>query len=146
MIIKQRNNSDCAVCTLAMALGIRYEDVLELVPEYQKRSERGEQIGLTIPDYLYVMRLHGFSIEAVYPHSVNKYFGVDFWDHLTHKLAFLVVHSLNYPGRLHSVFWDGDGVRDPSFLLAYDSDSIKNDGAVKYGLIIEPIISRIDFD
>lgn len=149
-LIRQRNNSDCAVCTLAMALGVSYDEVLALCPDYRKRLADGIRVGLSIPDYLYVARSYGFTFRSVYPHTVNKEYGDDFWEYLSEKIALLVVHSLNYKGRLHSVYWDGLGVYDPSKKRRYNDVTIRDirprpfelfPGVVKYGLVLEPDLS-----
>jgi hypothetical protein len=116
-LIRQREKSDCAICTIAMALGLAYEDVLEaalLAKAYEPgvgcRSEYTiiERFGFR---QMIDFRIHHRTLLDA------KYFLHFSWG----RRAILAVPSLNIEGGFHSVYWTGTELRDPCTLKTYSS-------------------------
>jgi hypothetical protein len=108
-LVRQRMKSDCAICTIAMALGRSYEDVLVAAlnarafkPEEGTRSEYSiiEQFGLE--------QMKDFRI--LHRGQLAPEFFLHFsWG----RRAILAVPSLNIEGGFHSVYWNGSQLFDP---------------------------------
>jgi len=111
-VLKQRNTWDCSICCMAMATGRSYEDVLEVYlssPDDARRWELG--IGTSTTSVLRVLTLLGW--KPVMTHGVAlSYVGI------------VSVASINFPGKLHHVYWDGQKVMDPSTLQTHDEKSM----------------------
>lgn len=130
-LIKQRNNSDCAVCCFAMLTGIPYKRVLELIgdcyhPEKGTSSTETALLRLGykqkripikgMPGAFEVAPVHFKQLFVPYELS-SEYFLEQLWG----RRALLSVPSLNYKGGSHAILWDGQRVLDPSRKKTYKS-------------------------
>lgn len=96
--VQQRMPADCAVATLAMFLGLTYEDIAKHCAGYELAIQ-----GLSWSREEYIFGLFETPV-AVYDRSL-----ID-WS----QPAILSVPSLNEPdGGTHSVYWDGTRAWDP---------------------------------
>jgi hypothetical protein len=93
-LVKMKEVGDCGPACLAMVLGKTLEEVVVDFPL------RGEQ-GLTDDDLMRYLAAHGIPAlsSMEWPSRVP---------------AILTVPSLNHPGLLHYIFWDGKQILDPS--------------------------------
>lgn len=120
-MIKQRTRHDCAICTIAMALGRTYEEVMTAAlaaeafdPAEGCRSEYRiiEAFGLKqMADFRILHRGsddHGAILSAAFFRQFS-------WG----RRAILAVPSLNTPGGFHSVYWTGASLADPCELKTY---------------------------
>ena len=118
-LIRQRTTHDCAICTIAMALGKVYEDVMAVGlegkwfdPEGGTRSEYAiiESFGLKqMRDFRVMHR----------PDCISPTFFLHFaWQ----RRAILAVPSLNKEGGFHSVYWTGLHLLDPCSQQTYADD------------------------
>lgn len=119
MLIPQRTRHDCAICTVAMALGKTYEEVMDVGlrgkwfdPEQGCRSEYAiiEAFGLKQMQDFRVMHR---------PECISPEFFLHFsWQ----RRAILAVPSLNKEGGWHSVYWTGSHLFDPCSQRTYADD------------------------
>jgi hypothetical protein len=120
-LIKQRTDTDCNLCCLAMALGITYEEMescltLADAPTLAKS-------GMSNPMEDRLLAVKGYVPEAhfrrLYPqsHLVQTHF-------LRHILwgrrAVLTVMSKNNNDGMHAIYWDGKALFDPTQKKAYE--------------------------
>ena len=117
-MIQQREKSDCAICTIAMALGRSYDEVMTAamanekwpayVPGVGTRSEYSiiEQLGLKQMEHFRVLHRGPLAPE---------YFLHFSWG----RRAILAVPSLNIENSFHSVYWSGSELFDPCRLKTY---------------------------
>lgn len=102
-LIEQRGKSDCVICCVAMAVGRTYDEVSAL-------TNMGD-FGLSHSAEFWLLRRFGwtpirlFGFRPMYPSIVT-------------------VASLNLPGRLHAVWWDGDRLFDPSPMEKHTIESV----------------------
>ncbi len=114
-LIRQRERSDCAICTIAMALGRSYEETMAAAiaarayePGVGTRSEYAivEKLGLKqMIDFRCLQR----------GQLAPEYFLHFSWG----RRAILAVPSLNIEGSFHSVYWSGTTLFDPCTLKTY---------------------------
>lgn len=114
-LIRQRGDDDCAVCTLAMALGLGYEEVLAGLGDAWTP-------GVGLWDYALALRRLGYLVSEP-PEYLTDY---DAWV-LPHghqeprallatalgRRAIMTVPSV-LEGTCHSVYWDGRHLWDPT--------------------------------
>lgn len=114
-MVKQRADDDCAVCSIAMATGLPYEEVLEKIGDAYKPGE-----GMYHPSIALERLGFKYTFENGIPVGdiVCKHRGIlspDFFRSFAWgRRALLSVPSLNIPGGMHMVYWDGAQVFDPS--------------------------------
>lgn len=124
-LVVQRTGHDCAICTIAMALGMTYDQVMAAGLESKafdpESGTRGasrilEALGLSNrfdrgnPVGDFVSRRRSFEISPAY-------FRGQIWG----RRAVICVPSLNIPGGWHSIYWDGAQVWDPSPRKRYET-------------------------
>lgn len=108
-IIEQRFRGDCVVCTIAMATNRSYDEIFDLLPK-------------DVAD-----NIKTYGIDTIAEMEILCKLG---WDpvlcfsfpHLGPCLV--TVASLNYYGTLHSVYYDGQTVFDPSVQKKHDINSV----------------------
>jgi hypothetical protein len=104
-LIKQRYKGDCAVASLAMFLGISYENILK---HYSEELAEKFYDGAWNSKTLRVAKEYGVELTCIYENfNLNK-------------PSLLVVPSLNIEGRLHTIYWDGENVFDPAIGKCYE--------------------------
>lgn len=107
--------SDCAICTIAMALGKSYEDVL--VAALQARAfkpEEGTRSEYSIIEQFGLEQMKDFRVLHRGP-LAPEYFLHFAWG----RRAILAVPSLNIEGGFHSVYWNGSQLFDPCTAKTY---------------------------
>lgn len=119
MLVQQREKSDCAICTIAMALSKSYEAVMAAAIE-AKAYEAG--IG-TRAEYAIIERF-GFvqmrDFRALHRGGKGGILSAEFFRHFSWgRRAILAVPSLNIEGSFHSVYWTGSELFDPCTLKTY---------------------------
>jgi hypothetical protein len=112
--IVQRTDHDCAICTIAMALGKSYDEVMTAGIETKGFDpERGcfaeykiiEAFGLKqMKDFRCLHRGGKFGILSA------EFFRGIAWG----RRAIMAVPSLNIEGGFHSVYWNGVELLDPA--------------------------------
>jgi len=110
--IKQRLDGDCAVCATAMFLGKTYDEIVDLFPEAKDGFPHGTHGEVDVC-------LHfGIMLECVHVPGVKvEYEGYYDWD--KSQPAMIAVMSQNRLDTLHSIYWDGKEIHDPSNLKCY---------------------------
>ena len=113
-LIEQRTPTDCSICSLAMYLDRTYEEIMDIVNTYDPNIARRIQdgvYGLDIISELHIIRHFGGNTVCLltFPQSLK---------------CFLAVASLNFPGKLHAVAYDGNEVFDPSLYKKHNKTSI----------------------
>jgi len=101
MLMRQRFDADCAVCCLAMFLGLEYEDVAKHCAGYEL-----VWAGLTNDRERAIASLYRVDVEFVDGSRID-------WD----RPAVVTVPSLNACGErpaTHAVYWDGERSWDPN--------------------------------
>lgn len=115
-MIKQREKSDCSICTIAMALDRTYEEVMDAAIETEawKRDE-GCRREYSIIEHFGLKQMEGFRVMWR-----GNILDPEFFLHFSwRRRAILSVPSLNIEGSFHSVFTDGRKLYDPSPLKTY---------------------------
>ncbi len=97
-MIEQRHAWDCAICAHAMYLGKTYEEIFDA---YGKPDE-GYPLNKSV-EHLWTM---GCDVEW-------------FEGKMPEYNAVVIVKSKNFPGKWHSIFYDGEKFFDPSPLGKY---------------------------
>ncbi|MGD8777702.1 MAG: hypothetical protein PVH88_01940 [Ignavibacteria bacterium] len=105
-LIKQRYKGDCAVASLAMFLGISYD---EIIKHYSEELEVMFENGVWDHKTFEVAEKYGVELTCVYK-------DFDF-----SKPSMLIIPSFNLKDKNHMVFWDGEKVFDPSPAIVYKS-------------------------
>lgn len=118
-MVQQRGEQDCYLCCMCMALGLTYEELTQklspaLVARIQTEGSFSEDIPL-------VQRLLGLTAEVdfrtIYRHDNRVSYGSSgefARDVLWGRRAIIMVKSVNYEGKSHMVYWDGEELFDPS--------------------------------
>ncbi len=134
-LVEQREKSDCAICCIAMATGLSYEEVMAAAGDayqpgkgtnreyeilqrlgYKYTFERGEPVGDI------VARHRDWCISP-------EFFRSMLWG----RRALVSVPSVNFAGGHHMVYWDGRRIWDPSRLKRYETvDQLLPDGIVLF--------------
>lgn len=106
ILIKQKFKGDCAAASLAMFLGVTYDELIKHFPkEYEEKFVDG------------IWNSRIFEVASkVYGKELLCY--KDNFD-LT-KPSLVVADSLNYEGRKHTMYWDGKNIYDPALGKCYD--------------------------
>lgn len=138
-MIKQRLPTDCAICTIAMALGKQYDEVMAAAvargafdPAEGVRREYHiiEQFGLKMMTDFRV--LHRMQLAPEY-----------FRDLAWGRPAILAVPSLNIDGGSHSVYWSGTDLFDPCTLKTYSGwNELRPDEIILFGATALPSTHR----
>lgn len=118
-LIQQREKSDCAICTIAMALGRTYEEVLEAATADKEWPDYQPGVG-TRSEYAIIER---FGLQQMQDFRVQHrgILAADFFRGLSWgRRAILAVPSLNIAGSVHSVYWTGNELWDPCTLKTYE--------------------------
>ena len=105
-LIKQRYIGDCSVASLAMFLGISYDEILPHYPEEIK-----EQFSTGVWNHR--------TFEVAYELGVTLTCIEDDYD--LAKPSLIIAPSLNRENTLHTMFWDGKKLYDPAIGKCYDS-------------------------
>lgn len=101
MLVQQTQKGECGAACLAMVLDLSLEAVLREVRDMHEDEEAYLEWGLVPEDMIEVLFQHGI----VARESVTR---------PDERPAILTVPSLNYPGLLHYIVWDGGRYLDPS--------------------------------
>lgn len=114
-LVVQRTAYDCGICSIAMALGRSYEEVVAAAgDDFSEKGLRSEVqalkgLGLNYnwrngePDGDFVSLHRGWAISPEFFRSLA-------WG----RRALMSVPSLNKEGSWHMIYWTGDHVLDPS--------------------------------
>jgi|SRR5579872_1376947 len=115
MLIRQRVATDCAICTIAMAIGRDYDEVMAAGLKSQAYDpEKGTRAEYQIIEAFGFEQMVDFRILHRGP-LAPEYFRHFSWG----RRAILAVPSLNIVGSFHSVFWSGSELFDPCTLKTY---------------------------
>lgn len=113
--IKQRLPTDCAICTIAMALAKPYDDVMAAALGAKAwKVDEGVRSEWRIIEELGLKQMVDFRIMHRGP-LAPEYFLHFSWG----RPAILAVPSLNIEGSFHSVYWNGTDLLDPCTLKTY---------------------------
>ena len=104
-MIYQRVKGDCCICAIAMAVGATYEDVVSKIGKHDFAK-----FGVSQDLELEVLRAYGWKPVLTFSFPYQE-------------PCILSVASLNYYGTLHSVYWDGKRMYDPSTERQHDYKS-----------------------
>lgn len=114
-LVRQRLKFDCGICTLAMATGRPYAEIRAAAEEgsnfdvrqgirreWQVLGRLGLQMGghVSADGDFWSLERSILAPEAFRRHALGR-------------RAIMAVPSLNMPGHLHSIYWDGTTVFDP---------------------------------
>lgn len=116
-VIQQRADDDCTICSIAMAIGLPYERVMEAAAQsvggyrYQGKPGTMSPKGVLLDLGFDVVRV---GVAAVQPATLKRL--------LWGRRAVLSVPSLNGFDGHHDVFWDGREIHDPTTKRAYTAD------------------------
>ncbi len=113
-LVKQREFGECGIACLAMVTGLDYDTVKEIIDDPAVAT-----YGIRTEQMLVALHQAGFTN----PHEI---FGVPADEA---RAAILTVPSLNHPGMLHFIVWDGSNYFDPSAgAKEYPQDAYLVDG------------------
>ena len=123
-LIRQRLRTDCAICTIAMALGKPYEAVMEAALAAKAfSSDRGTNAEYSVIEKFGLKQMIDFRIMHR-GQLAPEYFRHFSWG----RRAILAVPSLNNEGGFHSVFWSGCQLFDPCTRKTYSKwDELRPD-------------------
>jgi hypothetical protein len=109
-LVQQRMSTDCAICTIAMALDRSYEDVMAAAVASDAWSpEKGCRAEYRIFETLGLEQMIDFRVMH------RMVLAPEFFRHFSWgRRAILAVPSLNFEDSFHSVFWNGTVLFDPS--------------------------------
>lgn len=116
---KQRTNKDCAICTLAMFLGVPYEEVKITTEQMESILFGGME--REVEDA--ILLAHGYEVGKHYTrmHAAPWWATTGFVKNmLWGRRAIISVMSKNYRDATHAVYWDGEALYDPSTLLTHE--------------------------
>lgn len=107
MIIRQRTDTDCALCCIAMLCGVNYDTAL-------KAAGGDVSAGINARQAREIMHRLAVPYEAI----ATIELGEDWWPAIMPILAMtkalLSVKSINAPGENHMIYWTGCELIDPS--------------------------------
>jgi len=114
--IRQKNPGDCAVCALAMYLGLSY---LEMILAFGYVCDKIAKIqggGLNTDDMRIIIRAYTGEAPLVVTSRIDPFHDRrdDMMALIQGKKAILCAPSLNVEGVGHAVYWNGSKVFDPS--------------------------------
>jgi hypothetical protein len=133
VLIKQRETSDCAICTIAMALGRTYEEVLEAaLAKGAYEPGVGVRAEYAIIEAFGLQQMRDFP--TIHRGGEEGILSSGFFRHFTWgRRAILAVPSLNIPNGFHSVYWSGTDLYDPCTLKTYDRwDALRPDEIILF--------------
>lgn len=107
-LIKQRTLSDCVPCSMAMFLGLTYEEIVRPAVELTE-----DEWSPHSPMYYPLMWAMFEKLGT--PVASSKYL-------LLHRPAIVSVLSPTRPDWLHAVYWDGERIWDPMLKPVIDVD------------------------
>jgi hypothetical protein len=116
-MIKQRGKHDCVICTIAMALGLTYEEVKDAaIAEHAYEPDKGTNYEYAILEHLGLRQMHEFCImgRGILDAAFFRKFS---W----RRRAILTVPSLNIENGWHSIYTDGKKLYDPCMLKTYST-------------------------
>jgi hypothetical protein len=116
MLIRQRTRTDCAICAIAMALGLAYEEVMERALSLKDAydPEQGMRAEYSVIESFGLQQMRDFRV------MYRGVLSTEFFRHFSWgRRAILAVPSLNTEGKFHSVYWNGEQVLDPCDLKTY---------------------------
>jgi hypothetical protein len=114
-LIKQRLRTDCAICTIAMALGKPYDEVMSVAIAAEAfKAEEGTRSEYAIIEKFGLRQMVDFRV-LHRGQLAPEYFLHFSWG----RRAILAVPSLNIEGGFHSVFWSGTELLDPCTARTY---------------------------
>lgn len=128
-LIPQRTPNDCAVCTVAMALGRSYEEVMATaVKEEAFEPDRGMRREYSVIEAFGLKQMIDFRIMH------RGVLAPEFFLHFSWgRRAILAVPSLNIEGGFHSVYWTGTELLDPCTLKTYIRwDELRPDEIIQF--------------
>lgn len=143
MLVEQRAESDCAICTISMATGLPYETTLQVgLDSEQYVVDYGTRDDAKILRLLgwYQDNMAGHSkVPSVYRGAFRSLYlpwGISpdllrawIWG----RRAIIVVPSLNLEDGSHSIYYDGHHVLDPSRKNRYtEFDKLKPTNALVF--------------
>ena len=109
-MIKQRNDTDCALAAIAMIAGVDYDDLW--LSEFVEKVVKAKGCGPELTDE--ALAIAGFTNREHYISCYTWGLSSDHRRLLWGRKAILSVPSLNYERGYHAVAWDGFRVFDPS--------------------------------
>lgn len=114
-LIRQRTPHDCAICTIAMALGRPYEEVMDTALKAKVFDpEKG-----CYSEYSIIERF-GFEQMRDFRIMHRGVLAPDYFLHFSWaRRSIMAVPSLNIEGGFHSVLWTGSELRDPCTRKTY---------------------------
>lgn len=116
-MIHQRMSTDCAICTIAMALGRSYDEVMQLaIGKKAWDPQKGCRAEYSIIEAFGLEQMKDFRVMHRGP-LAPEYFRHFSWG----RRAILAVPSLNQEDCFHSVYWSGSELFDPSTGKTYSS-------------------------
>lgn len=124
MLIQQRLRTDCAICTIAMALGKEYDDVMAAaVASKAFKPEEGTRSEYAIIEHFGLRQMVDF--RCLHRGQLAPEYFLHFsWG----RRAIMAVPSLNIEKGFHSVFWSGSELFDPCTLKTYSKwDELRPD-------------------
>jgi len=114
-VIRQRMKSDCAICTIAMALGRGYDEVMAAALETKSFDPaKGMWSEYRVIEAFGLKQMQDFRVLHRGP-LAPEYFLHFSWG----RRAILAVPSLNIEDSFHSVYWSGTELFDPCTLKTY---------------------------
>jgi len=121
--VSQKDNADCAVCCLAMYMGVDYEELLEALPFLVTKTQKG---GLYTEQLQMIMAVwSGRPVSIIHNHyDKDREKTKQILKMLDGTPAILSARSLNYPSMGHAVYWDGSKIHDPSNKKKYNKSNI----------------------
>ncbi len=116
-MIKQRMPTDCAICTIAMATGRPYEDVMTAALQSEAwHPDKGMRAEYRVLEQLGFQQMKNFRLMH------RGVLAPEFFLHFTwERPSILAVPSLNVEGLFHSVYWTGSALFDPCTLKTYSN-------------------------
>lgn len=113
-LIKQRTLHDCAICTIAMALGKTYEEVLAKALS----NEHAYDAATGCKEEWWIIEQFGLKQETHFIQRHRNILDPQFFLWMSWgRRAILTVPSLNTPGRLHSVYEEWYQLRPNDMIL-----------------------------
>lgn len=116
-LIKQRIPTDCAICTIAMATGRPYEEVMSTALKSDAwHPDKGMRAEYKVLEELGFKQMENFRVMHRGP-LAPEYFLHFSWA----RPSILAVPSLNLEGMFHSVYWTGCELLDPCTSKTYSN-------------------------
>jgi hypothetical protein len=123
-LIQQRMRTDCAICTIAMAIDKPYEAVMDVAVAAEAwEADKGMRAEYSVLEKFGLAQMVDFRVLHRYQ-LAPEYFLHFSWG----RRAILAVPSLNIAGGFHSVFWSGTTLFDPCTAKTYSKwDELRPD-------------------